>query len=283
MARPAKTWDLTLNNYTDADITLLNTWTTEVRRMVVSREIGERGTPHLQGRITFARAYRLAGLKKLHDRAHWEPTLATADSLYPMKAGSDVIINVDTRKQGTRNDLHEIADAIKAGATKHDLWQTHTTTMIRYHRGVDEALNALRPAWEVPAFSLADFPWTPFTSWSSSHVLWGPAGCGKTQFALAHFAQPLLVSHADMLKAFNPSVHDGIVFDDMNFKHWPREAQIHIVDTQNTRGINVKNGCVIIPPQTRKIFTTNIENGECVALTDPAIARRVTVTEVGER
>ena len=40
--------------------------------IVFGKEVGENGTPHLQGYIEFASKKTMKGLKKLNDRAHWE-------------------------------------------------------------------------------------------------------------------------------------------------------------------------------------------------------------------
>jgi len=120
-------------------------------------------------------------------------------------------------------------------------------------------------------------PWKwPMIEDINSVMLIGPSDIGKTQFAKAHFENPLSVSHIDRLRDFNAE-HDGIIFDDMDFRHLPRTAQIHITDWDEERDINARYGCAKIPANTRKIFTCNTE---CVSMYDEAIARRVKVIEL---
>lgn len=91
-----------------------------------------------------------------------------------------------------------------------------------------------------------------------THVVIGPSGCGKTTWATRVAPKPaLLVSHIDDLKEFNPSIHKSIIFDDMDFRHWPDRAQVHLLDWHHTRSINVKHSKAQIPKETPKLFTCN--------------------------
>jgi len=90
-----------------------------------------------------------------------------------------------------------------------------------------------------------------------SLIIVGKAGTGKTEYAKAHFKTPLFVTHMDVLLEFNEKKHDGIIFDDMDFKHLPRTAQIHLVDWDNNRAIHCRYAVAKIPKHTRKIFCVN--------------------------
>ena len=113
MADDAKnrTWEVTLANYTDADLSFFEAL--ECNAIILSKEIAESGLPHLQGRITFKRAYRLSALKKLHARAHWEVTKAKADCNYFRKVDSEVFIEKGSFKQGARNDMESLKKKLK--------------------------------------------------------------------------------------------------------------------------------------------------------------------------
>lgn len=88
-------------------------------------------------------------------------------------------------------------------------------------------------------------------------VFTGASGTGKTSYALAHFTTPYLVSHIDQLRDFNPLEHDGIVFDDMNFDHWPCQSCIHILDMEQDRFIHCRHSTGFIPRGMPRIFTSN--------------------------
>jgi len=67
----SRRWCFTLNNYTAAEQESIRTWE-DVKYRVVGKEVGEEQTPHLQGYVVFERCKRLAAVKKLLGRAHWE-------------------------------------------------------------------------------------------------------------------------------------------------------------------------------------------------------------------
>lgn len=175
-------------------------------------------------------------------------------------------------QQGRRTDLESLASEILEGATKTDIAMNYPVMYIKYHGGIDKLIQ------QVPKVEpKSEFPmrWDRL-EFTKSNVVMGPSGCGKTEFALAHFNNALFVTHMDDLLRFNPGVHDGIIFDDMDFKHMPRTSQIHLTDWNQDRSIHCRYSVARIPKETKKIFTCN----EYCFSDDPAISRRVTVTEV---
>lgn len=105
--------------------------------------------------------------------------------------------------------------------------------------------------------------------------IWGPAGTGKTNWALAHFKCPLLVRHIDGVKQFQKGIHDGIIFDDCGFKHWPREACIALTDWDYDSDVHARHYCAFIPAHTPKIFTANHPIEDNFPTIDDALLRRI--------
>ena len=202
--KPAKTWEITINNPTNEDLNTLNRFVTEVGRVLISEEKGKKGTKHYQGRITFKRAYRLSALKKLIPHAHWEETKATADWIYAQKADSNVIIDVNNTNQGKRTDLDDLVTEVKNGASESKLWDTFPKQMIRYRNGIRELIKHHSKSGTTSNYE----PRMPLiTEWHTSRIIWGKAGIRKTEYAKAHFKNALLVSYYDDLRTFVPQKH----------------------------------------------------------------------------
>lgn len=103
-------------------------------------------------------------------------------------------------------------------------------------------------------------------------VIKGKPGCGKTTWAKRNMPKPcLFVSHIDQLKEFKPHFHLSIIFDDVDFNHFPRTSQIHLVDFDNTRAIHCRHSIAVIPSGVYKCFTCN----EWPLSEDPAVMRRI--------
>lgn len=105
----------------------------------------------------------------------------------------------------------------------------------------------------------------------------GPSGCGKTTWATRVAPKPALwCRHIDDLRKLRVGHHASIIFDDMDFRHLPRVAQIHLLDTHMPSSIHVRYGTVLIPADMPKIFTGN----ERMFIDDEAINRRIRIFNI---
>jgi len=145
---PHRNWCFTLNNPAADDLAAVAALNEreDVGRLAVGDEVGESGTPHLQGYLRMARAQRLAAMKKILPRAHWEPRKARHESdasKYALKDGKilyDKGYDVDPgsqaeRKRSRDDEATEIMDEADAGEPfgsirkRHRLfcfWNRHT-------------------------------------------------------------------------------------------------------------------------------------------------------------
>jgi hypothetical protein len=176
--RRARCWSFTVNNFTDKETETLSKLADDpkVRRLIVSREVGESGTPHYQGAVSFREPLRFAAAKtKLGgDRVHLEASKGTwAQNVeYCTKTGEEnVVFKKDVTAQGTRTDLIAFKDAIKEGMPFADLLDAHPVAMIKHLRAYDAIRQRLdrlaSPAWRDVRVE----------------IHWGDTGTGKTRMA----------------------------------------------------------------------------------------------------
>jgi len=284
----------TLNN---PQCTLEELWLPEeMSYLVAGDEVApQTGTRHFQIYFeTKSKASMSTLLPKL--AAHWKshPYLATAkgnqvSNVDYCKKGGTFWEHGEPLRQGARSDLQGVIASIAEGSTMKELWQKHPEQMIKFNQGIKRCYEMTSPNLTqkaIKSFELKDFnPAWPVgliqnILGQKSVILWGEAGCGKTCFARAILPKALFVSHMDDLLKYDEGEHDGIIFDDMNFLHTPREAQIHIVDCEQPRSIHCRYNAASIPSGTKKIFTTNNYDGVIFVAGDGAIKRRVEVFEL---
>ncbi len=250
--------------------------------------IGEEVAPttkkkHWQISIWFEHARSVRKLRKLLSPRHIEVCRGNAlqNKKYCEKDGNLVMLHGEPPEQGNRGDLEEIAEMLKNGEGVDKVAELYPGQYFRYHRGFEKFAEIFEDNSEHADYDLdsccerlgvkpLDF------EKSGTQVVIGPSGIGKTQWVLAHFENPLLVTHMDDLKGFRENKYDGIVFDDMCCKHLPRTAQIHLTDQEQSRSIHARYGNARIPKHTKKVFTCN----EYCFIEDQAIERRVNLVEL---
>lgn len=112
-------WCFTLNNYTEEEYEQLVNYN-GYNYLVIGREIGKEGTPHLQGYIQLKKKMRLTGVKKINNRAHWEISKGTPEEnkKYCSKDGNFIEMGT-MQKQGKKK-----CDLVKA---VHDILDKKTT------------------------------------------------------------------------------------------------------------------------------------------------------------
>lgn len=131
----SRSWIFVINNPVEGDFAAVKS--VPAQRIIAGEEVGESGTPHIQGAIIFSRAHRVtAACKMLGGRAHLEKMRGKwSDQDYCAKEGK-VIRQEDNTNQGQRTDLEEFALAIKKGASDQELYEEFTGPMARYPKFV---------------------------------------------------------------------------------------------------------------------------------------------------
>jgi len=238
----SKSWSYTLNNYDDKDVTFFEKLE-GITRHRCAKEIGESGTPHLQGVVCFRKAYRLSALKKLHDRVHWEPTKSLDHSINYCGKG-DVIIDFFFSAQGMRSDIKVACDMIKDGKNMIEVATNYPDVYVKYNRGMEKLEHLLA---KLPK----DFP-------TEVLVFHGPSGCGKSRKAreidpnLYNVMTPNGKGGALWFDGYNGE--ETILFDD--FYGWVSYELILQITDRYPMKVNVK-GSTVHRRWTRVIFTSN--------------------------
>lgn len=296
MTHRTRRFCLTLNHWTLPEMTLLlKTFDDGIcSYLVLGEELAPTTlTPHLQGYLETTTKRTLLGLKKLLGipRIHLETAIADSTlNLEYCSKGEKVTIKGEPMKQGMRTDMGDIVDAVKSGLTIQQIATKFPSQYIKFHNGIRALYEQFHiPAVLPPRFALDEFKVPDITtaegwSWERSLIIWGAPGIGKTSYAHALLPNALIVSHIDDLQRYN-STYDGIIFDDMDFIHFPRTSQIHILDNAISRSIHNRFHNATIPAGTKKIFTTNSEGGQIFSFirlgaSDHALIRRAQFFEM---
>lgn len=147
--------------------------------------------------------------------------------------------------------------------------------LVLHEETIVKNLRSIRPSVVEVRHQLNSFNWNVQWDQALTLILWGPTNTGKTALAKALIPNALLIRHLDRLRTLKTGTHGGIILDDMSFSHLPREAQIHLLDTDEDTDIHVRYSVATIPRGTLRIITTNLTPGAILNLNDEAIRRRV--------
>ena len=131
----------TLNNYSDGHILALQTDLSAMTDyLVYGKEVGESGTPHLQGYCKLKKQTRINKIHKFWDetvgkRANIEKARGNAaqNRVYCTKDG-DFWESGNIPKPGKRNDIEAFVNRVKDGATDRDLIDEHPNEFVKYHK-----------------------------------------------------------------------------------------------------------------------------------------------------
>lgn len=167
----SKYWCFTLNNYTDAEYQAITSrgQDADITYCVVGKEVGQSGTPHLQGYIVFKERVRLPAVKSaICNRAHVEKARGTPEQAaeYCKKDNNFVEYGTLPLGRGTRSDIHNLVDRIKKGATRNEIRDEFPLQYLRYPKAITEWISDIS----------TERTWQPDVI-----VHWGRTGTGKTR------------------------------------------------------------------------------------------------------
>lgn len=171
-----RNWCFTLNNYTNEEYEFIcniccgeetGAEGSPVRYIVVGKEVGDSGTPHLQGYVELRAATRLTGVKKIlgADRVHLESRKGTAVQAAQYCKKQDAMFyeagiaprGSGSGEQGRRCDLEAVAAIVRNGASAREVFAADPSAFIRYNRGINAAIGLFSARRNSPTQSIWRF------------------------------------------------------------------------------------------------------------------------------
>lgn len=229
-----RSWCFTLNNYSEQEKDLLKAM--KYKYLVLGYEVGENGTPHIQGYVQFKNARSLGGLKKIVDRAHWEQAKGTPQQAadYCKKDKNFEEFGEAPAGGGSRQDIHVVKEMVNSGKSLYDIW------------GVATSYQAMKMAQLGLSIK-------PLQRREPPTVIWihGPTGVGKTK--IAHdicFEEPdFWVSNAGTAEQWWDGYHGQpcALFDEFRAGTMKFATALRVFDRYQVR-LPVKGSTVVWSP-----------------------------------
>lgn len=239
MTTCVKRFVFTLNNYTEEEENEIYEFC-ELKACfaAIGREVGETGTPHLQGFINLQGRARFSGIKKVMPRAHIEQAKGTdkENLAYCTKQDKEPYILGEPQTAGKRNDLARAAEMIKEKKTLKEVAQECPTVFIKYNKGLQELSTTLQEPRDVND--------PPTVLW-----LYGEAGVGKTKLAFDQMpAEEIYIK--DSTKWWQGYTNQQCILVDDFDGEWPYRNFLRFLDRYpykgETKGASVEINSPII-------------------------------------
>jgi hypothetical protein len=203
----SKRWVFTLNNYAESDVARFHD-APDRAYVIIGKEVGASGTPHLQGYITFYKPKRLAAVKTISLRAHWEIARGSTDECikYCSKDGDFHEIG-ERPKVGSRGKFVDAVNMIVAGDPIVEVATENPEAYARGGRGLRELQYVLSNAYEHTGVR--------------GHWYVGPPGTGKSHKARMDHPGAFIKMQNKWWDGYNGQ--DVVILEDMDdacLKHY---------------------------------------------------------------
>jgi len=237
----SKNWCFTVNNYSDADEVLFKEL--PCAYMVYGREVGESGTPHLQGFVVLNSNSRLSGVKKIHAGAHWEVAKGSSEQnrVYCTKQGDYIETGICPSNKRKGEAEIERWDLARAAAKEGRFDDIPSDIYIRQYGNLKKIHAESQVAPSVLSGELTN-------QW-----LYGPPGSGKSTRALAE-------NPGAFLKGINKwwdgyANQDVVIVEDMDPYHKSLALEFKLWGQHQPFPAEIKGGSLCIRP--KKIVVTS--------------------------
>lgn len=255
----------TINNYDVEDISrLADLVETNCKYMIIGFEVGESGTPHIQGYVEFARQISFNVIKKKWlPVGHFEARRGTSKQAadYCKKEGNWLHFG-ELSRPGKRTDLDGVRE----------------TAQTEGMRAVTRTANfqEIRVAEKYLTYNEEARKWKPTVIW-----IWGPTGTGKSSTATE------LCKDGDTYRKNTATKwwdgydgHENIIIDDFRPSWWDLTYMLGLLDRYEFQ-VEVKGGMRQIRAR-QIIITSAIAPEQCYLGTGEAVEqllRRIDIIE----
>lgn len=125
-----KNWVFTCNNYTEDQFKQFQELKC-IKYLIMGKEVGEKGTPHLQGYISLKNSKTWSSLNKVFDKKCWiAPAKGTVHKNFEYcKKQGDYVEVGDKPIQGKRTDIIEIKQMVKDGSNIRNILELETINL----------------------------------------------------------------------------------------------------------------------------------------------------------
>lgn len=262
----ARNFCFTINNWTDDDVEFLKT--VDCEYMIYGKEVGDEGTPHLQGYVIFKNQRSVKGIVKIL-RGHISVAKGNIKQniSYCSKDG-DVTehgtrpLSVEGGKAGKRSDIDLVKEMVKEGKSLSDMADVCTS------------YQSLKFAEKLISIKERKRDWKPNVYW-----FYGSTGTGKTRTAVEMFPDAWM-SGKNLKWWQGYDGHENVIIDDFRGDFCTFHELLRILDRYQytvevkggSRQLLAKNIVITAPKHPKYIYRGMLENDEAV----DQLLRRIT-------
>lgn len=191
-----RAYSFTLNNYTSDQVTALKE--IKYKYIVLGDEIGESGTPHIQGYIVFTSPISFSSIKKKIPKAHIEVSKGNAEQNRDYCSKQTLLYEDGDipLKAGKRTDIDHVREVLQE------------TPSMREVTLVAQSYQAVKIAEQYLKYHEKKRDWKPTVKW-----YYGGTGTGKSKAAYEELEDPYTC--ADTNKWWEGyDAHENVIIDD---------------------------------------------------------------------
>lgn len=228
----ARGYCFTLNNYTEDDYNSIICIASVY--LIVGKEVGESGTPHLQGFIYFENPRAFSAVKKMIPKAHIEPMKGTAmQASEYCKKDKDFFEKGEMPRQGTRTDLDEIRKVLQETNKMSEVVKVATS------------YQSVKMAEQILKYHEKPRNWKPKVLW-----FYGPTGSGKSKLAYEMLGEDCYTCLTTGRWFDGYDAHENVLIDDFRKDFMKFHDFLRLLDRYAYR-VETKGG-------TRQFLAKNI-------------------------